>query len=315
MAPNMVSSAVREVRRFNRFYTRKIGVLQDGLLDSPFSLTEVRVLYELAHRNQPTAGELGRELGVDAGYLSRVLARFKRFRLIRRERSSADGRQNFLSLTAKGRRVFLPLEARSNRQVAALLRPIASSRQKRLVSAMHVIKDVLTPDENGAAPKSPYILRTHQPGDMGWVVHRHGVLYAQEYGYDERFEALVAEIVAEFIRNFDPKRERCWIAEKDGEIVGTVFLVRKSKTVCKLRLLLVEPSARGLGLGRRLVAECVRFGRQAGYKKMMLWTQSELDAARHLYKEAGFRRVERKAHQSWGRRDLVAETWELKLAQ
>lgn len=315
MAPTIVASVVREVRSFNRFYTRRIGVLQDGLLDSPFSLTEVRVLYELAHRDQPTAGELGRELGLDAGYLSRILARFKRFRLIRREQSSADGRQSFLSLTAKGRRVFQPLDARSNRQVAALLRPIASSRQKRLVSAMHVIEDALTPDENGAAPKSPYILRTHQPGDMGWVVYRHGVLYAQEYGYDERFEALVAEIVAEFIQNFDPKRERCWIAEKDGEIVGSVFLVRKSKTVCKLRLLLVEPSARGLGLGRRLVAECVRFGRQAGYKKMMLWTQSELDAARHLYKEAGFRRVERKAHQSWGRRDLIAETWELKLAQ
>lgn len=314
MAPTIVSSAVREVRRFNRFYTRRIGVLQDGLLDSPFSLTEVRVLYELAHRGEPTAGELGRELGLDAGYLSRILTRFRSFRLIRRERSSVDGRESFLSLTAKGRRVFLPLEARSNRQVAALLRPIALSRQKRLVSAMHVIEDVLAPDENGATPKSPYILRTHQPGDMGWVVHRHGVLYAQEYGYDERFEALVAEIVAEFIQNFDPKRERCWIAEKDGEIVGSVFLVRKSKTVCKLRLLLVEPSARGLGLGRRLVAECVRFGRQAGYKKMMLWTQSELDAARHLYKEAGFRRVERKAHQSWGRRDLIAETWELKLA-
>lgn len=313
MTPSRISTAVREVRSFNRFYTRKIGVLQDGLLESPFSLTEVRVLYELAHREQSTAGELGNELGLDAGYLSRILARFKRLRLARRERSSADGRQSFLSLTAKGRRVFLPLEARSNREVAALLRPIALSRQKRLVSAMHVIEDVLAPDENGTAPKSPYLLRTHQPGDMGWVVHRHGVLYAHEYGYDERFEALVAEIVSEFIRKFDPKRERCWIAEKDGEIVGCVFLVRKSKTVCKLRLLLVEPSARGLGLGRRLVAECVRFGRQAGYKKMMLWTQSELGAARHLYKEAGFRRVGRQAHQSWGRRGLVAEVWELKL--
>jgi GNAT superfamily N-acetyltransferase len=179
---------------------------------------------------------------------------------------------------------------------------------------MHVIEDVLAPEANGAAPKSPYILRPHQTGDLGWVVHRHGVLYAQEYGYDERFEALVAEIVAEFVQNFDPKRERCWIAEKDGDIVGTIFLVRKSKAVCKLRLLLVEPSARGLGLGRRLVAECLRFGRQAGYKKMVLWTQSELGAARHLYKEAGFKRVGQKAHQSWGRRNLVAEIWERKLA-
>lgn len=312
MARNMVSGRVREVRRFNRFYTRQIGVLQDGLLESPFSLTEVRVLYELAHRDQPTAGQLGRELGLDAGYLSRILAQFKRRRLVRRERSSADGRQSFVSLTAKGRKVFTPLESRSNQQVAAMLRQIPSSRQKRLVSAMHAIEEVLAPD--GATVKAPYLLRSHQPGDMGWVVHRHGALYAQEYGYDERFEALVAQIVAEFVQNFDPKHERCWIAEKDGEIVGTVFLVRKSKTVCKLRLLLVEPSARGLGLGRRLVAECVRFGRQAGYKKMMLWTQSELCAARHLYKEAGFRRVERKAHRSWGRNDLVSETWELKLA-
>ena len=314
MARNMVPGTVREVRRFNRFYTRQIGVLQDGLLESPFSLTEVRVLYELAHHDRPTAGQLGRELGLDAGYLSRILAQFKRLRLVRRERSSADGRQSFVSLTAKGRKVFTPLESRSNQQVAAMLRQIPSRGQKRLVSAMHTIEEVLTPDEDSAAQKSPYLLRTHQPGDMGWVVHRHGVLYAQEYGYDERFEALVAEIVAEFVQNFDPKRERCWIAEKDGEIVGTVFLARKSKTVCKLRLLLVEPSARGLGLGRRLVAECVRFGRQAGYKKMMLWTQSELGAARHLYKEAGFRRVERRRHKSWGRNDLVSETWELKLA-
>ena len=313
MTPKTFSSAVREVRRFNRFYTRQIGVLQDGLLDSPFSLTEVRVLYELAHRDKPTAGDLGRELGLDPGYLSRVLANFEGRRLVRRERSSTDGRQSFLSLTARGRKVFTPLEARSNQQVAAMLRIIPSRGQKQLVSAMHLIEDVFAANKNQGTEKSPYLLRTHQPGDMGWVVHRHGALYAQEYGYDERFEALVAEIVADFIQNFDPKRERCWIAEKDGEIVGTVFLVRKSKTVCKLRLLLVEPSARGLGLGRRLVAECVRFGCQAGYKKMMLWTQSELGAARHLYKEAGFRRVERQAHKSWGR-NLISEIWERKLA-
>ena len=222
LTPKMFSSAVREVRRFNRFYTRQIGVLQDGLLDSPFSLTEVRVLYELAHRDKPTAGDLGRELGLDPGYLSRVLANFEGRRLVRRERSSTDGRQSFLSLTARGRKVFTPLEARSNQQVAAMLRTIPSRRQKQLVSAMHVIEDVFAANKNQSTEKSPYLLRTHQPGDMGWVVHRHGALYAQEYGYDERFEALVAEIVADFVQNFDPKRERCWIAEKDGEIVGLV---------------------------------------------------------------------------------------------
>jgi DNA-binding MarR family transcriptional regulator/N-acetylglutamate synthase-like GNAT family acetyltransferase len=313
VTPKMFSSAVREVRCFNRFYTRQIGVLQDGLLDSPFSLTEARVLYELAHRDKPTAGDLGKELGLDPGYLSRVLANFEGRRLVRRERSATDGRQSFLSLTARGRKVFTPLEARSNQQIAAMLRTIPSRGQKQLVSAMHVIEDVFAANKNQSTEKSPYLLRTHQPGDMGWVVHRHGALYAQEYGYDERFEALVAGIVADFVQNFDPKRERCWIAEKDREIVGTVFLVRKSKTVCKLRLLLVEPSARGLGLGRRLVAECIRFGCQAGYKKMMLWTQSELGAARHLYKEAGFKRVERQAHKSWGR-NLISETWERKLS-
>ena len=312
MSRRTLSPAVGEIRSFNRFYTRQIGVLQNGLLDSPFSLTEVRVLYELAHRDKPTAADLGRELRLDPGYLSRLLTKFERRRLLCRQRSSADGRESFLSLTTRGRQVLAPLEARSNQQVAAMLTNIPPGRQKQLVSAMHAIEEVLAPKQNGSSEKSPYLLRTHQPGDMGWIVHRHGVLYAQEYGYDERFEALVAEIVAEFVQNFDPKRERCWIAEKDGEIVGTVFLVRKSKTICKLRLLLVEPSARGLGLGRRLVAECVRFGKQAGYRKMMLWTQSELGAARHLYKEAGFRRVQRQAHKSWGR-NLISETWEVKL--
>jgi DNA-binding MarR family transcriptional regulator/N-acetylglutamate synthase-like GNAT family acetyltransferase len=303
------SPVVGEVRRFNRFYTKQIGVLQDGLLSSPFSLTEVRVLYEVAHGDRLTAGELGKELGLDAGYLSRVLGSFEKRKLMRRRRSAEDRRQSFLNLTAKGRRVFAPLEARSNQQVAAMLGKVGPKRLNELVSAMHSVERVLEPKENDRA----YVLRAHQPGDMGWVVHRHGALYWQEYGYDERFEALVAEIVAEFIENFDAKRERCWIAERGGEIVGTVFLVRKSERVCKLRLLLVEPSARGLGLGKRLVAECVQFGRQAGYKKMMLWTQSELGAARHLYQEAGFKRVERRAHKSWGRKDLVSETWERKL--
>jgi DNA-binding MarR family transcriptional regulator/N-acetylglutamate synthase-like GNAT family acetyltransferase len=303
---------VREVRRFNRFYSKQIGVLQEGLLSSPFSLTEVRVLHELAYRERLTAGDLCKELGLDAGYLSRLLGSFERRRLVLRERSAADGRQSFLSLTAKGRKVFAPLDARSDEQVAAMLGKLTSTQQKQLVAALHAIEDLLGEEERSPY-KVPYILRPHEPGDMGWVVHRHGVLYSQEYGYDEHFEALVAQIVAEFIQRFDPKGERCWVAERDGEIVGTVFLVRKSKTVCKLRLLLVEPAARGLGIGKRLVAECVRFGRQVGYRKMMLWTQSELGAARHLYQEAGFRLVKKEPHKSWNRGDLVSETWEMKL--
>jgi DNA-binding MarR family transcriptional regulator/GNAT superfamily N-acetyltransferase len=312
MKPTSTGSAVEEVRRFNRFYTRQIGVLQDGLLHSPFSLTEVRVLYELVHRNKPTAGMLCAELGLDAGYLSRLLRAFEKRQLILREPSRTDGRQSLLGLTAKGRRTFAPLEGRSNEQVAGMLAKLLPSARKRLVAAMHEIETVLG-DRRATATKEPYLLRPHQPGDMGWVVHRHGVLYSQEYGYDERFEALVAEIVAEFIQHFDHRRERCWIAEREGEVVGSVFLVKKSKAVSKLRLLLVEPSARGLGIGRRLVAECVRFARQVGYRKMMLWTQSELGAARHLYKLAGFHLIRKEAHQSWGRDDLVSETWELKL--
>jgi DNA-binding MarR family transcriptional regulator/GNAT superfamily N-acetyltransferase len=306
-------SGVSEVRSFNRFYTRQIGVLQDGLLRSPFSLTEVRVLYELAHRNGLTAGTLCAELGVDAGYLSRTLRAFEKNGLITREPSKADGRQSLLSLTSKGRRVFAPLESRSNEQVVSMLANLSPPQCKCLVQAMGTIRRLLGGDHSADDRKTPYLLRTHQPGDMGWVVHRHGVLYAQEYGYDERFEALVAEIVAEFIQHFDAKRERCWMAEKDGDIVGSVFLVQKSKTVSKLRLLLVEPAARGLGIGRRLVAECVRFARQVGYQRMMLWTQSELGAARHLYREAGFQLVAKEPHKSWGQEDLVSETWQLEL--
>jgi DNA-binding MarR family transcriptional regulator/GNAT superfamily N-acetyltransferase len=298
------TSDVSQVRSFNRFYTRQIGVLQEGLLRSPFSLTEVRVLYELAHRSRLTARALCGELGLDPGYLSRTLRAFERRRLIVREPSRADGRQSLLTLTSKGRRVFAPLESRSNEQVAGMLAKLSLPQRKRLVDAMHVVEDLLGDGTSSGQGKATYLLRPHQPGDMGWVVHRHGVLYSQEYGYDERFEALVAEIVAEFIQNFDPKRERCWMAERDGEIVGSVFLVRKSKTISKLRLLLVEPPARGLGIGRRLVAECVRFARQVGYRKMMLWTQSELKAARHLYQEAGFQLVEEEPHKSWGRDDL-----------
>jgi DNA-binding MarR family transcriptional regulator/N-acetylglutamate synthase-like GNAT family acetyltransferase len=304
---------IGQVRHFNRFYTKQIGLLQDRMLSSPFSLTEVRLLYEITHRQKPTASDLAEELGLDAGYLSRLLGKLEHQGLVHRKRSASDGRQSFLSLSPKGQSAFRPLETRSNQQVAEMLNRLTSTQQKQLLSAMHAIEHRLGNGPSQDPAKTPYLLRTHQPGDMGWVVHRHGALYWREYRYDERFEALVAKIVSDFIERFDPQRERCWIAEKDGEIVGTVFLVKKSKTVCKLRLLLVEPAARGLGIGRRLVAECVRFGRNAGYKKMVLWTQSELGAARHLYKEAGFRLAGRQRHTSWGRRNLISEVWELKL--
>jgi DNA-binding MarR family transcriptional regulator/N-acetylglutamate synthase-like GNAT family acetyltransferase len=305
-----VRQNIQAVRSFNRFYTRQIGVLREGLLKSPFSLAELRVLYEVAHREHPTATELCQQLGLDPGYLSRILRGLEKRSLVHKSASQSDGRQSLLGLTARGKETFTTLDARQNDEVATMLRQLPTAAQARLVQAMRMIETVLG---NGAEPRTPYILRAHQPGDMGWVVHRHGVLYAEEYGYDETFEALVAEIAAKFIQHFDPRRERCWIAEKDGEIVGSVFLVKKSKTVAKLRLLLVEPSARGLGIGKRLVGECLRFARQVGYEKMVLWTQSELPAARHIYQEAGFRLVQQKKHQSWGRDDLVSQVWEVKL--
>lgn len=303
---------IEAVRRFSRFYTRKIGVLQQGAYESPFSLTQVRVLYELAHRPEATAADLCADLGLDAGYLSRILSEFERRSFLKKTPSQADGRAVLLSLTARGRKAFAPLDKRSAAEIGAMLRPLSSVDRKILVSATETVEHLL--GGRAAREKVPYMLRSHQPGDMGWVVHRHGVLYSQEYGYDEHFEALVASIVADFIRELDPRRERCWIAERNGEIVGSIFLVRKSKTVAKLRLLLVEPSARGLGIGRRLVDECVRFARLAGYRKITLWTQSDLYAARHLYRQAGFRLVHKEPHHSFGR-DLVAETWDLDLSR
>jgi DNA-binding MarR family transcriptional regulator/GNAT superfamily N-acetyltransferase len=310
MASPNLNSRVQAIRSFNRFYTKQIGVLREGLLKSSFALTEVRVLYEIAHREKATASELCKELDLDPGYLSRILSNFEKRGLIDKSPSEADGRQSLLSLTQQGQKTLAPLEARSNEEVAAMLGRLSEGEQTRLVEAMHCINRLLAPAPD--TPQPPYLLRPHQPGDMGWVVHRHGVLYSQEYGYDERFEALIAEIVADFIQHFDPKRERCWIAEKDREIVGSVFLVKKSKTVAKLRLLLVEPAARGLGIGKRLVAECIRFARQVGYKKMTLWTQSDLPAARRIYEQAGFRLIRKKPHHSWGR-DLISETWDLRL--
>jgi DNA-binding MarR family transcriptional regulator/GNAT superfamily N-acetyltransferase len=301
---------IRLLRRFNRFYTREIGVLQEGLLDTPFSLTEARVLYELAHRERTTAADLGSDLGLDQGYLSRILSGFEKRKLLNRTPSEADRRQSLLALTNQGREAFAPLEARSMEQSAVTLATLPEAGQRRLIGAMQTIYKLLGPAAD--SPTAPYLLRPHQPGDMGWVVHRHGVLYAEEYGYDETFEALVAEIVAKFIQHYDAKRERCWIAEREGEIAGSVFLVSESATVAKLRLLFVEPTARGLGIGARLVAECVRFARQAGYRKIVLWTQSELDAARRVYQKAGFSLAEKKNHHSFGK-ELIAETWELPL--
>jgi DNA-binding MarR family transcriptional regulator/N-acetylglutamate synthase-like GNAT family acetyltransferase len=301
--------SIQAVRRFNRFYTRQIGVLHEHLLDSQLSLTEVRVLYELAHRADITASELRDSLGLDRGYLSRILHKFEHHGWLNTRPSSEDRRRVLLSLTRKGHNVFAPLDRRSSEEVAAALADLSPAQQKHLVKRMGDIEGML----HRRKPSPPtYILRQHRPGDMGWIVHRHGVLYSQEYGYDERFEALVAQIVAEFVLHFDAKCDRCWIAEKNGSIAGCIFLVRKSATVGKLRLLLVEPSARGLGIGRRLIAELVSFARRSGYRRIVLWTQSELNAARHLYEEAGFQRIAREPHRSWGR-SLVAETWDLKL--
>src|SRR4051812_32659675 len=256
-----------------------------------------------------TATTLGNELSLDAGYLSRILRKFQDHKLIERMPSEADARNMLLTLTDKGRSEFAPLNAASNAEVEALLAKLTAEEQKQLLGSMQRIERLLQLDPQKLAP---YMLRQHQPGDMGWVVYRHGILYAQEYGWDERFEALVAQIAAEFIQNFDPKRERCWIAERDGEIVGSVFLVKKDDDIAKLRLLLVEPSARGLGMGKRLVDECIRFARQIGYKKINLWTQSNLTAARNIYERAGFQITSQQKHKSFGK-ELMAETWDLNL--
>ena len=305
----VLETRIEAVRRFNRFFTRRIGVLREGLLHSPYSLTEARVLFEVAHRDQVTASDLWRELGLDPGYLSRILGRLEQGGLIGKARSETDGRRRLLSLTPEGKRAFSLLDDRSREEVAELLGELSEGDQRRLLEAMRTIESVLDRDFKFS---EPFLLRPHEPGDMGWVVHRHGVLYAREYGWDERFEALVARIVADFIDGYDPARERCWIAEMNGERVGCVFVVKGGDTVAKLRLLLVEPDARGLGLGTRLVEECIRFARRSGYETLTLWTNSVLGAARHIYKERGFELVEEEAHRSFGH-DLVGESWELAL--
>ena len=308
MAQTDFARRVAAVRRFTRFYTRQIGVLHEGLLDSPFSLAEARVLYELAHRETPTAAELGKDLGLDAGYLSRILRGFAKDGLLARTPSREDGRQSLLALTAKGRKAFAPLDRRSRDEVGAMLADLAPAEQARLIEAMRTVETLLGRE---TAPPA-YVLRPHRPGDIGWVIHRHAALYAEEYGWDGSFEALVAEIGAKFVREFDARRERCWIAERDGEIVRSVFLVKQSDAVAKLRLLIVEPAARGLGIGHRLVDECIRFARQTGYRQITLWTNDILVAARRIYEAAGFCLVEEERHHSFGH-DLVGQYWALDL--
>ncbi|GGG70776.1 GNAT family N-acetyltransferase [Edaphobacter dinghuensis] len=315
MEPHPVSTSqqIAAIRRFNRFYTSTIGTLEEGLLKSALSLAEARVLYEIASRNQPTASEIANELNLDMGYLSRILRTFTARKLISRKTSSSDGRQTLLSLTPAGRKEFAALDGRSSQQVQQMIEHLNANQQRQLIGSMSSIESLLNPTAT-AASSQPYILRSHRAGDMGWIVERHGALYAQEYGWNEHFEALVARIVADFITGYKPKRERCWIAERDGERLGCIFLVKhpEQADVAKLRLLLVEPSARGLGLGKALVNECVSFARTAGYKKITLWTQSILTSAHHIYQQAGFKLVHEAPHHSFGV-DLIEQTWDLKL--
>lgn len=307
---DVTADRIAAIRRFTRFYTRRIGVLHEGLLGSPFSLTEGRVLYEVAQREAVTARELAKELGLDAGYLSRILRSFDERGLIARSPSASDGRQTLLSLTPAGRETFEAINARSRDEVGAMLAGLPEADQARLVSATETVERLLAP---GPATKPEIVLRPHRPGDMGAVIRGQALLYHCEYGWDETFEALVAEICTAFIKSFDPARERCWIAEMDGEVVGSVFLVRQSDEVAKLRLLYVDRQARGLGLGRRLVRECVGFARQVGYVKVTLWTNDILHAARRIYVDEGFTLVAEEKHRSFGH-DLVGQNWELRLA-
>jgi DNA-binding MarR family transcriptional regulator/ribosomal protein S18 acetylase RimI-like enzyme len=299
---------IAAVRAFNRFYTRKLGVLDQQLLESPYSLAEARVLYELAHQDGLSARAIGDRLGLDTGYLSRMLKGFAEKGLISRKPSTSDRRQHLLSLTAKGRLAFGRLNRGSHDQMETMLASLGADAP-RVVQAMAVIERLLGADE---APASPATLRSPRPGDMGWVVQAHGALYAAEYGYDASFEGLVADIVAKYLAGLDPSRERCWIAEMDGRQVGSVFLVKASDEVAKIRLLVIDPAARGQRLGHRLVDEAIGFARQCGYRKITLWTQSNLLAARKIYERAGFKRTASEPHRSFGQ-NLVGETWELVL--
>jgi DNA-binding MarR family transcriptional regulator/GNAT superfamily N-acetyltransferase len=302
-----LTERIAAVRRFNRFYTQRIGLLQEGVYKSEFSLTQARVLYEIIRRDRPTAAEIAKDLGLDAGYLSRILRGFEARGYIVRQTSDRDGRQSLLSVTPRGRDSFAPIEAQTIEDVAALLRDREDSAQARLCEAMHMIESVLGPE-----PRVPYVLRAPKPGDLGWIVSSHGIAYSREYGWNEQLEGITAQIAAAFWRKHDERRERCWIAERAGRNVGCVLLVADSDTVARLRLLLVEPEARGLGIGSRLVDECIRFARDARYRRITLWTHGVLIGARRLYERAGFRLVASTTHDDFGPM-LVSETWDLDL--
>ena len=305
---------IADIRRFNRFYTRLVGVLDEGHLDTPFSLTEGRVLFEIAHREAPTATEIAAELGLDAGYMSRLLDRLQRRRLISRARAPHDARHSHISLTATGRRAFRTLDSKANAEVGRMLSALGEPHQRRLLDAMATIGRLLGEPDATALDEPAYVLRAPHSGDYGWIVQSHGELYAREYGWNERMEALVARVVADYIEKFEPASERCWIAERHGENVGCVFVQkdRERAGVAKLRMLLVHPSARGLGIGRRLVDECTRFARDTGYHTISLWTNSVLTAARKIYADVGYTKVREEVHDSFGM-PLTAETWELTL--
>ncbi|HXQ82785.1 MAG TPA: helix-turn-helix domain-containing GNAT family N-acetyltransferase [Xanthobacteraceae bacterium] len=309
----IAENRIASVRRFNRFYTRQIGVLRKTFLDSPYSLAEARVLYEIASGRSPTASAIGRALDLDAGYLSRVLRNFERRGLIQRKISTSDARQSHLALSPRGRKAYAPLERRSQRATAAMLGRLAPADQARLMASMNTIETLLGGASEVQSPdRESYILRAPVPGDFGWIVKRHAELYAQEYQWTAPFEGLCAQIIADFVNKFDPRCERCWIAEMAGENVGCVFVAKDSPEVARIRLLLVEPKARGLGLGARLTDECIHFARAAGYKKMTLWTHSVLTAARHVYQKAGFKLMRSEKHESWGQ-PVVSEHWDLEL--
>ncbi|UKI05285.1 MULTISPECIES: bifunctional helix-turn-helix transcriptional regulator/GNAT family N-acetyltransferase [Variovorax] len=308
--PTADPAAVKAIRQFNRFYTRRIGAL-DPYLGSPMSLTDVRVLYELAHRETVVASEIGRDLGLDAGYMSRILRRFETEGWLTREPHPRDARQSVLRLTEAGHAAFAPLQQRSREEASALLETLAPSQRQQLVQAMGTMQSLLDPDAAPAKPQAA-ILRDPAPGDIGWVVQQHGEIYAREYGWNSKFEALVAGIASEFLLKFQPEWERCWIAELNGERVGAIFVVRKSATVAQLRMLILTPAARGLGLGGKLVDECIAFARLKGYKKMVLWTNSCLVAARGIYAKRGFHLTQSEPHEGYGS-PQVGETWELKL--